>query len=325
MGRRTAWTDAVLAPVRPEEVGGLAALDRLPDRLATVTAGQPRWHELVVTLPALRRSLDPAIASSVGEEPFRWKPAFVRRSLGLAAIDACLRGRYRSPAEAVPPVADDAVAAWQRSGWRTFHWEPWMSYLPTGARAVVLAEASRWATALWCAFDWSALVPRVRLGRTDDQWRCPPGGVRLRARSDLRVTVPVDRQQPGPRVRTTWEPDERAEVLVVTSVGAPTDTWDVDLAFPALVSVLVRPQRRAPGRVVGIWPEVGELRAVEIDAACLARTAHRVVDGVAAMVGGLGTGPYLPGPSAIAARSSRAAFPSGLPAAVSGISSTSSS
>jgi hypothetical protein len=243
-------------------------LDRFTGELAAACEGQPRWRELVITLPALRRALSGTGRKIAWDEPFRWKPAFVRRSLGLAAIDACRHGLYRSPAQAVGPVADDAVTMWQRSGWRTYHWEPWLSYQPPGARAVVLAEASRWATSLWCAFDWSALPPEVRVGGPDEQWRCPPNGtVRLKGRVDLRVGLAA------------------GEALVVAAAGVPTRTWDTDLAYPALVAALCRPRRPVPCRVMGIWPDAGEHHFAEIGAEALQGAAARVVAAVTAMAG----------------------------------------
>src|SRR5579883_230087 len=173
--RRRRWTDALIGPLRvapePEGLGSLQS--RVCTELADAAAGQPPWRELVVTLRTLR--LDPKQQGGPDgfDQPFRWRPAFVRRSLGLAALDACLRGRFRDPAEAVGPVAEEAVRSWQRSGWRTYHWEPWFSYLPPGGRAAVLAEAIRWATSLWCAFEWDDLVPLLPLGGPDLHWRCP--------------------------------------------------------------------------------------------------------------------------------------------------------
>ncbi len=308
-----------VAPAHPPD----RVLAHFVRQLAAACDGQPRWRELVVTLPTLRRALTKGGRHPASEEPFRWKPAFVRRSLGLAAIEACREGRYRSPAEAVGPVADDAVATWQRSGWRTYHWEPWLSYQPAGARAVVLAEATRWATSLWCAFDWSALGPTVRVGGPDEQWRCPPNGaVRLRGRVDLRVAGPM------------------GEALVVTAAGAPPPDSECDLAFPALVAALSRPRRSIPRRVVGIWPDAGGHRIVDIGPSALERIAGRVVEAVMAMVadndGPLAKGPvrqssaggggYVDDGSGVAgASSARAAAVSGFPAAVSGMSATRSS
>ncbi len=220
-------------------------------------------------------------------------------------------------------MADEAVTTWQRSGWRTYHWEPWLSYQPAGARAVVVAEAARWATSLWCAFDWAALGPTVRVGGPDEQWRCPPNGaVRLRGRADLRVTGP------------------QGEALVVTTAGAPPHAWECDLAFPALVAVLSRPRRPGPSRVMGIWPDAGVHRTVDIGTSALERIAARVVEAVAAIGdtnGSFSKGSvvhgskgasdsYADGGSGVAGTSSaRAALVSGFPAAVSGMSSTRSS
>ena len=284
-----------------------------------------------MTLPVLRRALAGSAGRAGWDEPFRWKPAFVRRSLGLAAIEACRSGRYRSPAEAVGPVVDEAVAAWQRSGWRTYHWEPWLSYQPTGARAVVLAEAARWSTSLWCAVDWAALGSKVAVGGPDEQWRCPPNGsVRLRGRADLRVTLPF------------------GMALVVTAAGVPPATWQSDLAFPALVAALSRPRRPIPCRVMGIWPDAGAHRTLDIGPIVLERISARVVEAVKTMIGSAtdaspGDGSGSSGATGRAvvgydgsgvaddvsgvagSNRARAAFASGLPAAVSGISSTNSS
>jgi hypothetical protein len=305
--------------------------ERFTRQLAGASAGQPRWREVVVTLPVLRRALAGSASHTGWDEPFRWKPAFVRRSLGLAAIEACRSGRFRSPAEAVGPVADQAVAAWQRSGWRTFHWEPWLSYQPTGARAVVLAEAARWSTSLWCAVDWAALGSKVAVGGPDEQWRCPPNGaVRLRGRVDVRVTLPF------------------GMALVVTATGVPPPSWQSDLAFPALVAALSRPRRPLPCRVMGIWPDAGAHRALDIGPFVLERMSALVVEAVRTMVGsaidgspddgsgssgatggaagrydGSGVADVVSG--AAGSSRARAAFASGLPAAVSGMFSTSSS
>jgi hypothetical protein len=325
--RRETWSAVVRAPSGPEPAGQRDAVRaRFTRELASAVAGQPHWRELVVTMPMLRRALSDTGRSMAWDEPFRWKPLFVRRSLGLAAIEACWLGRYRSPAQAVGPVADDAVATWQRSGWRRYHWEPWLSYQPPAARAVVLAEAARWATSLWCAFDWAALGPDVRVGGPDEQWRCPPNGtVRLRGRVDLRVPVARRCEVAHPRSEQSEDHSSRREALVVTSAGVPPPTWETDLAFPALVAALCRPRRPVPCRVMGIWPDAGLQHTVEIGGEALGRVAGRVVAAVATMVrpevGGYAGDP----PGVVDTRRARAAFGSGLPAAVSGMSSTRSS
>lgn len=340
--RRANWSAVVTAPSGSHPTGSCEAVRaRFTRELASAVAGQPRWRELIVTIPMLRRAHSGAGRAAAWDEPFRWKPLFVRRSLGLAAIEACSLGRYRSPAQAVGPVADQAVVTWQHSGWRRYHWEPWLSYQPPAARAVVLAEAARWATSLWCAFDWAALGPDVRVGGPDEQWRCPPNGtVRLRGRVDLRVPVATadrrplsdsrraDRGPEGARPRRFERPEGHPplrEALVVTSAGVPPPTWESDLAFPALVSALCRPRRPVPCRVMGIWPDAGVQHTVEIGVEALDQVAGRVVAAVATMVppevGGYAGDP----PGTVSTRRARADLASGLPAAVSGMSSTRSS
>ena len=134
---------------------------------------------------------DPARAA--GSDPFRWSPSTVRRSLGLAALDACATGSYPTPAEAVIGTADEAVGAWRRTGWRQFHWEPWLATAGPGARAAVLAEATTWASLLWSMLDWRGLAEerQVRFGAPARRLTFTGSPVvRLRARADVRVGPP---------------------------------------------------------------------------------------------------------------------------------------
>ena len=135
-------TEAILRPA-PSRTGPAVA-QRIRDRLAgnvpDLVAPLPPGEQIVVSVPILRQLASGGDNPTIRpDDPFAWKPAFVRRSLGLAAIDACLAGYFRAPLEAVGPVAERAVAEWERSGWRTFHWEPWYAGLGTGGRGAVLA------------------------------------------------------------------------------------------------------------------------------------------------------------------------------------------
>ena len=95
--------------------------------------------------------------------------------------------------------------------------------------------------------------------------------MRLRARYEARVhPAPArpdgsgaDRPQPGP-------------ALVSVSGGTPDEGWDDDLAYLALVAGLHDPGRPVPSRVVGLWPEAGLRRTVEIDESVLTAAAGRV-------------------------------------------------
>src|SRR6202042_1730267 len=98
--------------------------------------------------------------------------------------------RFRTPVDAAETVATEAVEEWRRTGWRTYHWEPWVAGLAPGGRAAVVAEAGTWGTAFGSTFDWREFDPAPRLGGIDDQWLLPADRtVRLKGRAELRVPV----------------------------------------------------------------------------------------------------------------------------------------
>jgi hypothetical protein len=255
--------------------------DALVDGVAAAVAGAVAGDLVEVSLPVLRRARSRPATLGLPEPAFAWKPAFVRRSLGLAAVRACAEGRFRGPAEAVRPLAEEAVDEWRRTGWRTFHWEPWFAGLDAGARAVVLAGATTWATPMWTAADWAALGPRAVIGGVDDLWTCPgPRTVRLRARYEARVhPTPTPARPDGCGVARA----EAGPVLVSVSGGTPGDGWADDLAFLALVAGVHAPDRPVPSRVVGLWPESGLRRTVGIDESVLTAAAGRVASVVAVL------------------------------------------
>jgi len=272
-------TDALLA-VPPRPVGDDARArvrDRLVDGVAGAVAGLPPGGLVEVALPSLRRARSRPESVGLAEPDFAWKPVFARRSLGLAAVRACVEGRFGGPAAAVGPLADRAVDEWRRSGWRTFHWEPWFDGLGAGGRAAVLAEATTWATPLWAAFDWAEFGPGVVLGGADDQWTCPgPRAVRLKGRCEVRVTI----DPPGGPADTTGTA-VGASALVSVSGGSPGGDWPEELSYLALVAGLRSTDRPVPARVLGLWPEAGAHRMVEVDGGLLGAAADRVVTTVA--------------------------------------------
>jgi hypothetical protein len=281
-----AFTSQLLAPARTciDDGARQSVRDQLLSAVPPLVDQLPSGDQVVITLPALRQArLGPDGALRL-DEPFTWKPAFVRRSLGLAAIESCLHHRYGTPAEAVGAVADEAVATWVRTGWRTFHWEPWYGGLSVGARSVVLAEAATWATALWSGVDWNQFVSLPTTGGPDDQWICTAARtVRLKGRSELRVgiTAPeccqtddhggdgLPNNAPGPSM-----------ALLSVSGGVPSEDWRTELGFLALVASLRSPSRPVPARVAGLWPDVGAQRMIEVDAAALRAAADRVIEAV---------------------------------------------
>ncbi len=230
---------------------------------------------MVVTLPLLRQADRDPESLVAPDEPFFWKPVFVRRSLGLSAIDGCLQRRFSTPGEAIGPIADQAVAEWRRTGWRTFHWEPWMAALSPAARSAVLAEAATWSTALWSSIDWRPFGGSIRLGGPDDQWVCPAARtVRLKGRCEVRLRSETSGQ--GDRTENT--------TLVSVASGIPANGWEAELGFLALVASLRSPTRPAPARVVGVWPDAGESRSVDITFATLAAAVDRVIACIRAVV-----------------------------------------
>jgi hypothetical protein len=211
---------------------------------------------------------------------FAWKPVFVRRSLGLAVVQACVDGRFRTPADAAATVAAEAVEEWRRSGWRTYHWEPWFAGLAPGGRAAVVADAVTWATALWSTFDWREFDPAPRLGGADDQWVLPADRtIRFKGRAELRVPV-----RPGGSGSVGSGAPPRPEAMVSVTGGSPGDRWAEELAYLGLVAGLRSPWRPVPARVVGVWPDAGATRMVAIDDASLIAAADLVVDTVATLV-----------------------------------------
>jgi len=130
---------------------------------------------------------------------------------------------------------------------------------------VVLADAVTWATPLWAAFDWPDLRGKVEFGGPDDRWSCPGvDSVHLKGRSEVRL-------HGGGSSRS----------LVSVASGRPGDGWRDELAYLALVAALSVAQRKAPARVVGLWPDAGYRLAVEVDEAVLTGAVDRVVDAVA--------------------------------------------
>jgi hypothetical protein len=254
--------------------------DRLISGVVPIVERLPAGGSITVTLPLLRRARARPDAPLLPEEAFVWKPAFVRRSLGLAVVDACLEGRFPTPMEAIGPVSEAAVAEWESTGWRTFHWEPWLARLAVGARASVLAEALGWATALWSAVEWGRLPLRPQVGGPTDQWMCPAGRVViLKARSELRV--PLAGGPPGSAGVTTVA---GSVALVSVSGGCPGPTWAEELAYLALVAALRSPTRPPPARVLGLWPDAGVHAAVDIDDTVLTAAVERAIATVHAVV-----------------------------------------
>ena len=274
-------TSALLAPVSDTIESSVRAQlrDDLVSRLTPSVTLMPPGSPVVVDLPLLRQARTRPETLAEPDEPFAWRPVFVRRSLGLAVVDACAHRRFRSPLDAAEPVVVEAVDQWKETGWRTYHWEPWVAGLAPGARAAVLAEAVGWASSLWSALDWSLFDPVPRIGGSDDTWVCPAVRMlRLKGRPELRV--PLAAGASAARVPGAGG----AVALVSVNSGYPSDVWREELAYLALVAALRSPSSPVPGRVLGLWPASGAERSVEIDERALTGAADLVVATVADVV-----------------------------------------
>jgi hypothetical protein len=292
-GRVQARTNALVAPVAECERQIGAVRDHLVAAVAEAMAHTAPGGLVEIT----GASIDGHWTNPTTPEEFRWKPAFVRRSLGLALVRACAEGRFQAPATAAEPVVAEALDCWHHTGWRTYHWEPWLAGLAPGARAVVLAEAVNWASALWVAFDWEALGSRCVFGAPNDLWTCPgPRTVRLKGRADIQVSLAGDAcsvsgasassQAGGGHTVGVASDDPRcvadtSDVALISVLsGRPGEQWREELAFPALVAGLRWPSRPVSARVVGLWPDAATVRMVDIDDRLLGATSERVVAAV---------------------------------------------
>lgn len=247
---------------------------RLVDGVARLVGRLPDGERLELTLPTLRRALaHPELLLGTGQ-PFTWQPKFVRRSLGLAVVRACVEGRFRSPVEAIEPVAAEAVDEWTRTGWKTYFWEPWLAGLVPAAQAMVLADAVGWATAMWTSLDWRVFEDGARLGGPDDQWALPvPRPVRLKSRCELRLAT-----RPAGAAAVPARPS-----LVSVAGGMPSPTSSDELVFLALAALRAG-SLPLPARITGLWPDAGLHRVVELDLPALERGVDRTLEVVEVLV-----------------------------------------
>jgi hypothetical protein len=191
--------------------------------------------------------------------PFRWTSRSARRALALTAVSDCVAGRSRTPGEAVGVAMGRAIdeAGQQWTGPRALG--VWLGTLPAGGRAVVAAEATRWATLLWAGVDWDRLGQAAEVGGPDRWWNTAAARwLGVRGRADVRAAT------------------DGRPVLLTVGAGRPSPTSRAELLLPALVDVLNEPNQPAPARVIGWWPAAGRSMVVPVDEAGLAEVARLV-------------------------------------------------
>jgi hypothetical protein len=274
---RATWlADALLAPPGGHlSPAGLAQLRAdlgtdLQALVADLPAGERLQLDAYKILVAHRR---PDRCMATDDDPFVPSPRRCRRAVGVAAVNRCVRGLAPGPALAVAEVLagglEDASAGTDHASVKAPWWASWYAGLPRGGQAVVCAEAITWATQLVTAVDWPRFARPPIVGGRDDWWQCP-GGPRLvlKGRADVRV---LTAQRPA---------------LLVVGTGRCRTDWRVELGYPGLVAALVRDAQVAPSRVVGFWPQSGQVRVLAVDIDMLRATASAVIAAVATWVDG---------------------------------------
>jgi len=273
---RVTWlTDALLAP--PGEHLSSTALAELRNDLGrdmhALGADFPPGRRLQIdAFKVLIAHRQPERCMAV-EDTFVASPRVCRRAVGLAAVNRCVRGQAPCPSVAVAEVlaqgVEDASVAAETAAIKAPWWAQWYSELPHGARAVVSAEAITWATQLLMAVDWGRIPRLPVIGGRDDWWQGPGGSpLVLKGHADVRCLG-----------------QGRPALLVVAS-GRCRGDWRVELGFPALVSAVAHDARLAPCRVVGVWPQSGQVRVLAVDVAALRAAAAATISGVATWVDG---------------------------------------
>ena len=268
---RAARLAAVLEAAPEGEIAApdlAAVVDDLGRALQGLAGELPAEERLVVDAFMVRTARrQPERLASTGDG-FVTSPRTCRRAIGVVAAARCARGLAPGPQVAVAEVLaaaleTDGAGALAPSPW----WAPWYRTLTPGARAVVAAEAITWATQMLTVLDWRALDGAAAIGGRDDWWQCPgPRRVALRGRAEARLLV------------------GRRPVLLVMGAGSCGEDWRPELAFPALVSALGRAAPAAPCRVVGVWPQSGQVRVMAVDAGVLRSAADIVVAAAATWV-----------------------------------------
>ena len=173
--------------------------------------------QLALTAPDRLGDISPGFAPT---------PASTRRSIGIEALSRCVHDDSLQPAQSVAELLAEAGAQPSDSTGSAW-WEKWYRSLGEGARSVVQAEATTWATQLHSALEWRRFEPEALIGR-DYRWECNRSPrVTLHAKADVRVAV------------------DGRPVLLLAPTGVPGPYWSAALGLSALMAGS------------GAWPGVG--------------------------------------------------------------------
>ncbi len=169
------------------------------------------------------------------DTPFAWSAATSRRALGNAALRR-LVSEPLSVLEAVRDVVTDrllgAAAGYARPG-SLGHW---LTGLGDAERALVVAEATNWATTI------------VELTHElDGAWR-PVASDAYYVVAGARTTLRAQRE---------FVIEGPSRVVVRVRSGSPGRSAGAGLRADLAVETLSHPHGDAPGRFVGVWPDAG--------------------------------------------------------------------
>jgi hypothetical protein len=255
--RAAAITDVLVAP--PDGELGETEISRIRDRIvygrplaARATLGDPvRVDAYLISMyladPERLQRLDRSFSPT---------PASCRRTIGLAAVLMCLRDPSLAPGSAVKTLLSDAGTPSVSGTW----WEEWYRKQPRAARSVVAAEAVTWATHLFEALEWHRFDPPARLA-ADIRWQTTgPSPIAIHGKVDVQVS-------------TGGRP---SFFTINTGIAGPH--WAAALSLPALAAGLGRGPVGVPARVVGLWPESGQVRILAVEPGILDRTSRLVIE-----------------------------------------------
>lgn len=273
--KANALTEALMAEGSYPSAAAVATVRRrllqgLSDAAAVVPDPSPclriRAFDLVEseTGGRVHRVAHPATQASAGASgaprpPFRWTARTARRRVGLAAVRSCLTQPGLAPAEGVATVVADPESPTGLGRRGPGSCADWLASLAPGARSLVQAEATTWATSLWTALEWERFQPAPVVGAPDRWWDWRgPLRVALQGRADVRI--------PGPG---------GAHLVVLD--GFPSPASRRALCFSALVDALRSDGVDTPARVIAWWPECGKAWVAPIDGDALRDCAEQVV------------------------------------------------
>ena len=234
--------------------------------LSSTTLHSASWRELLGRAPLVAPSLNDEQRRSFAEHfrilagtehrrldawsverveaprDFRWSALNARRTLGNAALRRVSSQQAASVLEAVNDVVADRLLSAAAGFARPGSLGAWLARLEDAARAIVVAEATNWATTL------------VELTHDlDVAWR-PATSDAYYALAGARVTLRAQREFliEGP-----------TRIVVRVRAGSPGRSAGAGLRAELATETLAHPRGDAPGRYVGVWPDAGLALAVE--------------------------------------------------------------